>query len=505
MVNNLLISQIRNAIKANGNNEITADTLQTILINIVNDVYSELTILNETQSIEIAQTLGSSATKVVSQKAVTDAVNTVSVKAEFMGIPKFSRIEYNEISSSNIVQGSTSLNGEIVYIDNLHPLLDGFYWYATDGKYYKWWNKAQLFKDESSYVTLPNKIFECGEDGQQYVFLPTSYNDDGSAKYGQLLNLNDTKMLDVTYVYLKNLVDNKKLTKGMQYRITDYVTTCNSAGSVSGVTTSSANHQFDIIVTADSSNTLNANARVCLHEGDTYFANNKLSEWVIKYDTNNSTAKYQWANTTNGKGVIYYMRDEFGNECAYDFKNILFNNSYTFDLNGADYSLNGTYCYENKIKGYYSSDKLILNNNVFKNTRSQNNRNNSLAVNCYSNAFGSACSDIKLGIFCNNNKFANVSAYITFGSSCSNNELDTARSYFKNIVLENGCSYNKITTTAAVTSASIPQNLRVLSGVSGTSSAINIITISTVNNNYVTKVARNSSGTIKIYNEADLA
>jgi len=28
----------------------------------------------------------------------------------------------------------------------------------------------------------------------------------------------------------------------------------------------------------------------------------------------------------NGKGVIYYMKDEFGNECPYDFKNIVYIN-----------------------------------------------------------------------------------------------------------------------------------------------------------------------------------
>jgi hypothetical protein len=198
------------------------------------------------------------------------------------------------------------------------------------------------------------------------------------------------------------------------------------------------------------------------------------------------------------------MCDEFGNECAYDFKNILFNNGYTFDYYGTDYSLNGTYCYENEIKGYYSSNQLILNNNVFKNTERWNNRNNSLAMNCYSNTFKNACSDIKLGIFCYNNKFASISSNITFGNNCINNELDTTKSYFRYVTLENGCSYNKITTSKATDSSNIPQNLHVLSGVLGNSSSINTITLNTVNNSYITKVAINSSGVIKMYNEADL-
>lgn len=53
------------------------------------------------------------------------------------------------------------------------------------------------------------------------------------------------------------------------------------------------------------------------------------SKWVIKYDINNDTNLYQWADDTkdtsgrpNGNGVIYYMKDEYGNEAYFDFKNI---------------------------------------------------------------------------------------------------------------------------------------------------------------------------------------
>lgn len=47
-----------------------------------------------------------------------------------------------------------------------------------------------------------------------------------------------------------------------------------------------------------------------------------------------------------GKGVIYQLIDEFGNDCSYDFKNIQFNDNnvyyYTFSSSGNDASLNGT-------------------------------------------------------------------------------------------------------------------------------------------------------------------
>lgn len=430
-----------------------------------------------------------------------------------VSIPKFSRIEHNEISSSNIVQGSTSLNGEIVYIDNLHPLSDGFYWYATDGKYYKWWNTAHLFKDTSSFVTLPNKIFECGEDGQQYVFAPTSYNDDGTAKYGQLLKLtdilklNDAQMLDVTYSELKNLVDNAKLIKGMQYRITDFVTTCNRAGSVSEVTTFSAGHPFDIIVTADDNDTLNANARVCLHEGDTYFANNKLSEWVIKYDIDNDTTKYQWANATNGRGVIYYMCDEFGNEAPYDFKNIRFNGIYTFNYSYStsqhiDFSLRGHLCYENIIQGYYDGNKLILNNITHMSNNLDNGyiRNNTYGTNCHSNSLNGNCNGNKFGNNCTNNLFYPNVNFISLGDNCSHNTINR---YIYYVNLGVYCSYITLKGEAITDSNNRVRYVDILKGVFGTEDSPLTISLP-VNTTHQTTVAKNSTGVIKIYNEADL-
>jgi hypothetical protein len=67
-------------------------------------------------------------------------------------------------------------------------------------------------------------------------------------------------LIKITYSELKNLRDNKKLIPGQQYRIIDYKTTTSQSN------TCSAGHQFDIIVTADSNNTLNENARVIPHD-----------------------------------------------------------------------------------------------------------------------------------------------------------------------------------------------------------------------------------------------
>ena len=126
---------------------------------------------------------------------------------------------------------------------------------------------------------------------------------------------------DVTWSELVSLRDSKKLVKGTQYRITDY--NCTTVQE----DTQSAGHQFDIIVVADDNHTLNENARACLHEGDTYFssAGANLNAWEIKYSLDNDDKRLYWAVTgATGRGVIYYMKDEWNNECPYDFKNIQF-------------------------------------------------------------------------------------------------------------------------------------------------------------------------------------
>lgn len=126
------------------------------------------------------------------------------------------------------------------------------------------------------------------------------------------------QLYGITYSELKTLKTNSQLIPGRFYRITDFVTTTAQAR------TQSAGHQFDIVVQAIANNELSEDASAVLHSGDTYFANSNLKAWVLKYNFDNDTTKYAWADSTNGKGVIYYMKDEYFNECGYDFKNIQF-------------------------------------------------------------------------------------------------------------------------------------------------------------------------------------
>jgi len=141
-----------------------------------------------------------------------------------------------------------------------------------------------------------------------------------------------------------------------------------------------------------------------------------MNAWELKYCLDNDKDLFGWA-VTEGKGVIYYLKDEFGNEAPYDFKNVMFErrnitsaestvsaltlgeNShlgkdgnyaitcgtdryyyYTFDTPynaGNDSSLFGDSAY-NVIKPYILEGKRLINNIVLGVAN-----NNMIGNNCY--------------------------------------------------------------------------------------------------------------------------
>ena len=248
------------------------------------------------------------------------------------------------------------------------------------------------------------------------------------------LNKKATPMKSVTYAELVNLRDNGELLAGMQYRITDYVTTTIQAN------TQSAGHPFDVIVLALSESELSEQAWAIHSARDTdgYFANSKLSAWKIWYSLDNDTDRFVWVDTANGKGVIYRMIDEWNNDCLYDFKNIQFKHPhndiiysdfyYTFStvISGVvgDHSHNGGYCYGNAIGLYGSVQNQLLNRIVFINTSKISAcYSNSFGNRCYSNSFGNNCHSNSFGNSCNSNSFGNYCYFNSFGTYCHTNSF----------------------------------------------------------------------------------
>ena len=321
--------------------------------------------------------------------------------------------------------------------------------------------------------------------------------------YGLKTNIEDTKkwikqyvadalskiktvlMTNVTYNELVSLRDNNKLKPGMLYRMTDYVTKVYDSNH----RVSSNENPFDLILVADSTNSLNENARAISHDGDWYFSKCKLNAWEIKYTLDNdderfdfgvgenvkriytddemwfryvgkrinkedeSETLYIWYNedfdpgveglsgylatterkpdgsgtitvqagtlgyidsnkavffndtysivtdaeTTDndGKGIIYYMKDEYDNEAPFDFKNVLqADGKYTFGKSSSreDYTLNG---YQTKVYG----NKILPQVDTISDMQTINRIRVELE-GCHSNLFKPTCvnSDINFTI-----------------------------------------------------------------------------------------------------------
>ena len=278
---------------------------------------------------------------------------------------------------------------------------------------------------------------------------------------------------ETTWSALKTKRDGGTLTPGMWYRITDYNTTTLQAD------TQAAGHQFDVIVLATDVNKLSEEARAIKHSGDTYFTTNNanLEAWKIWYCLDNDTNRFAWADSTNGKGVIYRMIDEWNNDCPYDFKNIQFLRDttwfnahtgwsetvigevpyinmyfYTFSwFNDAgdvkDASIVGQTLpndeaqypgvYDNKFGNISSYNyiypdspeafSICLGNNVFVSTYFfEDGSFNGI----YGNTFGGDCFGNTFGNNCRFNIFGNNCRFNIFGNGCQSNDFG------------NGCNYN---------------------------------------------------------------
>ena len=102
--------------------------------------------------------------------------------------------------------------------------------------------------------------------------------------------------INVTYSELKALRDAGELKPGSSYQITDFVTTSLQEN------TTSAEHPFDLIVTALDKHTLSERAKATLHEGDEYFTSHgaNLAAWDIWYCLDNDTNRFAWAAPDDG-------------------------------------------------------------------------------------------------------------------------------------------------------------------------------------------------------------
>ena len=264
-------------------------------------------------------------------------------------------------------------------------------------------------------------------------------------------------------------------------------------------------------------------------------SNRDIAAWELKYTLENTRH-----SSTDGKGTILWMKDEFRNECNYDFINALFkvyeitacakspslvgtyaiktgNSNITYGTNSKLVSTFGSNNHDNIIK-YDGLAKIVFGNGCNSNTFGNGCYHNTLRDSCYSNTFGVGCSSNTFGNSCSYNTFGNNCSSNTFGNSCNYNTFEsecyyiifastssdtTKHNYYQHNHFGDGCQYILFKGAETASPSAQVQNYNFAQGVQGTSKTY--LTIDGVRGrDYETKVAKNSSGELKIYCEADL-
>lgn len=362
---------------------------------------------------------------------------------------------YTGADGDSISSGDT-LNEAIEYLD-------------TNKVRYKSYNNKTAMDTDSGSVN--GTIGYDGFNEEFYI-----WNTDS----GEWLKLGGEPLVETTYSDLLTLKSNSKLVPGVRYRITDFVTTTKTAN------TQSAGHPFDVIVLALSQNKLADEARAIQHEGDTYFSSSRLEAWKIWYSTEetSSSSLCDWSvlPSNGGKGTIYRMIDEWGNDCPYDFKNIQFKRKMTgseYDPTSGTDTWVYTFCsrsfadaskittldvYKN-VMGIYlpSTNKRALNNIVYLGVTFC--ATNQIGDYCYNCTFGDNTYDTVIGNSCNNITLGSYGNSISVGVGCSNIEVCP---YTMNITIETGVDNTTISTSATgADSRNKLRNITVKNGVSG--------------------------------------
>lgn len=235
----------------------------------------------------------------------------------------------------------------------------------------------------------------------------------------------------ITYADLVALRNSNKLVVGTSYRIRDYEFRSDLESITSG------NHPFCITVKAIATNMLSCEATASPIPGDSYFEDVPLEQWKLLYSLDNDTVRYPWGSSL-GKGIIYYMKDHSGNECCYDFKNLmLYRDSinytslgsprhyYTFSKIAEENSIvyvedaSNDLCHDNKIglfKGTVGDNIFICEDtsiNAYSNNLNECNRNTFTGLFTGNTFVGNAI----------NNTFSGITKNTLFHQNFSNNTI----------------------------------------------------------------------------------
>lgn len=180
------------------------------------------------------------------------------------------------------------------------------------------------------------------------------------------------EVVKVIYDELLDLKNNGKLDTDVVYQLTDYVDSDFKTYSVGNVLTSGTNY-FDLLLTALDGSNLATKAGATMHDGIDYYTEDELSQYELIYyiDGESIPSAYRASSifsfTSENKGYILFLKDQFNNKVNFNFKNVLINNYHLFDLGNrygwADSSL---IKFNSSLYGYSHDNDCIIDFNFTK-------------------------------------------------------------------------------------------------------------------------------------------
>lgn len=180
------------------------------------------------------------------------------------------------------------------------------------------------------------------------------------------------EVVKVTYDELLNLKNNGKLDTDVVYQLTDYVDSDFKTYSVGNILTSGTNY-FDLLLTALDDSNLATKAGATMHDGIDYYTEDELSQYELIYYINGDSipsayrASSIFSFTSDNKGYILSLKDQFNNKVNFNFKNVLINDYHLFDFgNRYDWTDSSLIRFNSSLYGYSHDNDCIIDFNYTK-------------------------------------------------------------------------------------------------------------------------------------------
>lgn len=182
--------------------------------------------------------------------------------------------------------------------------------------------------------------------------------------------------IKVTHAELVEMVNAHALIKGQEYEITDYEATAEPGAAVRG----DNQYLFNIIVKAMDRSNLSYDARCSFsdrnHNLKLLLYNSNINAWQVKYQLfPDGNYVFDWTDP-NGKGTIFWLKDDIGNELPFDFYNFIYKSG-VFIANGVEHD---------SSLSIYSEKEFYAIPAVFDRIERFNNGNNRVISNYKTNA-----------------------------------------------------------------------------------------------------------------------